>query len=213
MTKLQLTIGVAVLLLGCRQSPRPDPVKMSFFVTSVPAGNGGNMGGLAGADAHCQRLATAAGSTRTQWRAYLSAAATDSQPAVNARDRIGAGPWFDARGVQIAANLDDLHGPNNTIGPATVMFETGETPRFYPHDMMTGSNSDGTLAAGDSTCRNWTSTAGQTMLGHSDRRGGCCGDNARSWNSAHPSNGCSLAKLNETGGGGLYYCFAADTNP
>jgi hypothetical protein len=208
---LTFVLGAA-LVMGCRQSPQPDPVKMSFFVTSVPAGDGGSIGGLGGADAHCQKLAMAAGSPRAQWRAYLSAPAQDGQNAVNARDRIGAGPWFNAYGVQIAANLDELHGKNN-IGAATALFEKGVTTRFYPHDMMTGSNPDGTLAAGDSTCRNWTSTAGQTMLGHSDRRGGMGGDRAQSWNSAHPSNGCSLSKLRETGGGGLYYCFAADPNP
>lgn len=199
----------ALLVAGCRQTVPNDPVKMSFFVTSVQAGNGGNIGGLAGADAHCQKLSTAAGSTRQAWRAYLSAAPEAGRPAVNARDRIGTGPWFNVKGVQIAANLDDLHATNN-ITPATALFETAETPRFYPHDIMTGSNTDGTLAAGDSTCRNWTSTVGQTMFGHSDRRGGMGGERARSWNSAHPSNGCSLDKLKETGGSGLFYCFAAD---
>jgi len=208
---LRLLLVAVVLpgISGCRQTVPNDPAKMSFFVTSVQSGDGGNIGGLAGADAHCQRLATAAGSTRREWRAYLSAAPEDGRLAVNARDRIGAGPWSNVKGVQIAASVADLHGPNNAMGRTTALFETAETPRFFPHDIMTGSNPDGTLASGDATCRNWTSNQGQTMLGHSDRQGSCCGDRAQSWNSAHPSNGCSLTDLQATGGGGLFYCFAA----
>ena len=184
---------------------RHAPDKMSFFVTSVPAGDGGSIGGLAGADAHCQKLAEAAGSKGRTWRAYLSAAADGAQPAVNARDRIGAGPWFNARGEQIAANLDELHGPNNGIGRRTALAENGER-NLFPHDMLTGSKADGTLFPGDATCRNWTSTSGYTMLGHSDKQGGM--GTANSWNSAHQSEGCTLAALRATGGGGLFYCFA-----
>jgi hypothetical protein len=208
-----LCLGIActlILLSACHREPPNDPAKMSFFITSVQAGSGGNIGGLPGADAHCQRLAAAAGSARRQWRAYLSAAPENGQPAINARDRIGAGPWFNIKGVEVAANVADLHGAGNKLGPGVSLFETGNTPRFYPHDMMTGSNPDGTLAPGDSTCRNWTSTNGQAMLGHADRQGSCCGENARSWNSAHPAKGCSIADLRTTGGGGLFYCFAAD---
>ena len=195
-------LAASLALGGCS---RHAPDKMSFFVTSVPAGQGGSIGGLAGADAHCQRLAEAAGSKGRQWRAYLSAAAEGGTPAVNARDRIGKGPWFNSRGQQIAANLDDLHGPNNQIGRQTALAENGER-NLFPHDMLTGSKADGTLFPGDATCRNWTSTSGYTMLGHSDKQGGM-GD-AHSWNSAHPSEGCSLSALQSTGGSGLFYCFA-----
>lgn len=187
---------------------RHAPDQMSFFVTSVAAGNGGSIGGLAGADAHCQHLAEAAGSRGRHWRAYLSATGSDGQPAVNARDRIGTGPWFNSRGVQIASSLEDLHGPNNNINRTTAFIESGERVNF-PHDMLTGSNPDGTLASGDATCRNWTSTEGQTILGHSDKQG-AIGRNSNSWNSAHPSEGCSIAALGATGSGGLFYCFAID---
>ena len=189
---------------GCS---RHTPDKMSFFVTSVATGTGGNLGGLSGADAHCQRLADSAGSKGRQWRAYLSAAAEGAQPAINARDRIGKGPWFNSRGVQIAASLEDLHGSNTGVGTATVLPETGKRGPF-PHDILTGSNPDGTLADGDMTCRNWTSTTGYAMFGHSDRQGGR--GNAHSWNSAHQSEGCTTAAFRETGGSGLFYCFAID---
>jgi hypothetical protein len=201
------TISFGVLaVLSVAACDRHKPDTMSFFVTSVPAGDGGNIGGLEGADAHCQKLAEAAGSKGRQWRAYLSAAAEGDRPAVNARDRIGKGPWFNSRGVQIAANLDELHSANNGIGTMTALIETGQRANF-PHDMMTGSNADGTLAAGDATCQNWRSTDGQTIFGHSDRVGGR-GRDSTSWNSAHPSEGCSVAAMRETGGSGLFYCFA-----
>jgi hypothetical protein len=198
---LTITLILATLA-GCDRS---QPDKMTFFVSSVPAGTGGNIGGLVGADAHCQRLADSAGSKGKTWRAYLSAAAEGAQPAINARDRIGNGPWFNLRGVQVAANLEDLHGPNNQIGFQTALTEKGDRGRF-PHDMLTGSNADGTLADGDATCRNWTSTTGYVVLGHSDRQGGR-GD-ASSWNSAHLSEGCTAQAFRETGGNGLFYCFA-----
>jgi hypothetical protein len=195
-------VVVSLALCGCS---RHTPDKMSFFVTSVAAGQGGSIGGLAGADAHCQRLAEAAGSNGRQWHAYLSAAAEGGQPPVHARDRIGTGPWFNSRGVQIAANLDELHGPNNQIGRRTALAENGER-NLFPHDMLTGSKADGMLFPGDATCRNWTSTSGYTMLGHSDKQGVM--GNADSWNSAHQSEGCTLAALRATGGSGLFYCFA-----
>jgi hypothetical protein len=195
-------LGIATVA-GCE---RRQPDVMTFFVTSVPAGDGGSIGGLAGADAHCQKLAEAAGSKGRQWRAYLSAAAEGGQPAINARDRIGKGPWHNSRGVQVAASLDELHGAASQIGRTTALVETAKRANF-PHDMLTGSNADGTLASGDATCRNWRSTEGQTILGHSDRAGGRGRDSA-SWNSAHPSEGCTLAALKSTGGSGLYYCFA-----
>jgi len=195
---------VLVSLAGCGRS---QPEKMSFFVTSVATGEGGNLGGLGGADLHCQRLAEAAGSKGRQWRAYLSANAEGGQPAINARDRIGNGPWFNSRGIQIAANLEELHAPKNSVGTMTVLPESGERVQF-PHDILTGSNPDGTLAEGDMTCRNWRSTTGYAMFGHSDRQGGR--GNASSWNSAHQSEGCTTAAFRETGGSGLFYCFAID---
>ena len=201
-----LAIVVATFCFaGCDRS---QPGKMSFFVTSTPAGAGGAIGGLAGADAHCQRLAEAAGSRGRTWRAYLSAAAGDGQPAINARDRIGHGPWFNSRGVKVAESLEDLHSAQNNIGRNTALVESGQRVSF-PHDMMTGSNADGTLASGDATCRNWTSTQGQTIFGHSDRQGGI-GRDSNSWNSAHPSEGCTAEAFRSTGGNGLFYCFAVD---
>jgi hypothetical protein len=178
----------------------------TFFITSVPAGDGGSFGGLAGADAHCQRLAEAAGAGGREWRAYLSAAADDGVAAVNARDRIGRGPWHNARGVLIASSLDDLHGPNNQINLNTARHENGASARGA-HDILTGSNPDGTLADGDATCRNWTSTTGKAMVGHSDKHGP--GPTGTSWNSAHLSDGCSPEELQQSNGVGRFYCFAA----
>ena len=208
MTLGSLSIGcvLALSFAGCN---RHVPDKMSFFVTSVPAGSGGTIRGLAGADANCQRLAESAGASGKTWRAYLSAPATDSAAPVHARDRIGRGPWFNSRGVQIAASLEDLHGAGNQIGRNTALIETGEAVRFLPHDMLTGSNKDGTLADGDSTCRGWKSTVGFAVLGHSDKVGSV-GQDSNSWNSAHLSKGCTAEAFRETGGNGLYYCFAVD---
>jgi hypothetical protein len=188
---------------------------MSFFITSVGGGDGANLGGLAGADAHCQMLASAAGAGNRTWHAYLSAAAAGSQPAVNARDRIGRGPWYNAKGVKVADSVADLHSDNNMLGKENSLNEKGgvvngrgDTPNT--HDMLTGSNMDGTLATGaaDTTCGNWTSNAstGSALLGHFDKQGG--GQNPNSWNSAHASSGCSQPNLVATGGAGLYYCFA-----
>jgi hypothetical protein len=182
---------------------------MSFFVTSVAIGDGGNLGGLAGADAHCQALASAAGSAKQEWRAYLSAAAENGAPAVNARDRIGAGPWINVKGVEIAANLADLHGPANHITGRTALDERGGLIGAGVHDILTGSNEDGTLADDDATCHNWTSTTGHAMVGHSNRVGSLGGDRAKSWNSAHLTDGCSVPELQKLGSGALLYCFAA----
>lgn len=146
--------------------------RMSFFVTSTRTGDGGNIGGLEGADAHCRTLAAAAGSPTREWYAYLSAAADGGRPAVNARDRIGQGPWFNAKGVRVAANLNDLHGPGNQLGGRTSLDEHGNFVLSHVHDILTGSNPDGTLADGDSTCQNWTSTEGKAMVGHSNKVGG-----------------------------------------
>jgi hypothetical protein len=184
--------------------------EMSFFVTSVPTGNGGNVGGLAGADAHCQALAAAAGSPKKLWRAYLSASAESGRAAVNARDRIGDGPWFNAKGVQIAKNVGDLHSSGNRLGGRTSLDERGNFILANMHDILTGSNPDGTLADGDSTCRNWTSVNGHAVVGHNNKVGSIGGDRAGSWNSAHLSEGCTVAALQKLGSGGLLYCFAVE---
>jgi hypothetical protein len=197
-----------VALCGCGADQPPyDRSQLSFFVTSVAAGTGGNIGGLVGADAHCQRLAAAVGSKRT-WRAYLSAADGSGQP-VHARNRIGDGPWTNANGEPVAKSLDDLHGSPGPPQQALSYHENGKRVGL-PHDIMTGSNLDGTLAEGDLTCRNWTSTAGKTMLGHSNRIGSCCGNRNTSWNSAHESQGCSSGGLASMGGASYFYCFAID---
>ena len=184
---------------------------MSFFITSVNPGKGADLGGLAGADAHCAALAKDAGAGNRQWRAYLSTTGADGKPGVNAKDRIGTGPWFNAKGVQVAASVADLHADTNKLSKENSLTEKGEvvngrgdTPN--KHDVLTGSNLDGT--ASTATCNNWTSSAdGSANVGHHDRQGG--GANPTSWNFAHPSKGCSLDNLKGTGGDGLYYCFAA----
>ena len=181
---------------------------LSFFITSVGSGDGANLGGLAGADAQCQKLATAAGSTGKTWRAYLST----SQPAVNARDRIGRGPWQNVKGVVVAQNVDDLHSDNNKLSKENSITEKGatvngrgDTPNT--HDILTGSGLDGRLPMGATNCNNWTgNAAGAVNVGHHDRGGG--GQNPNSWNAAHATNGCSQANLVATGGAGLFYCFA-----
>ncbi len=189
---------------------------MSFFITSAGPGDGANLGGLEGADRHCQLLAEAAGAGDRTWRAYLSTMASGSNAAVNARDRIGTGPWYNAKGVLVAQNVEDLHSENNKLGKETSLTENGEMvngrgddPNM--HDILTGSQPDGTAFSGedDKTCSNWTSNGeGSAQVGHHDRQGG--GDNPTSWNSAHGSRGCSQSDLQGTGGNGLFYCFAAD---
>jgi hypothetical protein len=203
-----LFIVVAAFAVGVAQN-----AQMSFFITSVGSGDGANLGGLAGADKHCQTLAAAAGAGAKQWRAYLSATGT---PPVHARDRIGRGPWTNAKGVVVATSVADLHSENNKLGKegsltekGTMVNGRGDTPNT--HDILTGSNMDGTLATGDkdTTCANWTSNAaGSAMMGHHDKQGG--GANPNSWNSAHASGGCSQAALVKTGGAGLFYCFASN---
>jgi hypothetical protein len=174
---------------------------MNFFVTSVATGDGGNLGGRTGADAHCQMLATAAGSRKQQWHAYLSTTADAGHAAVNARDRIGHGPWFNSKGTQVAANLEDLHGPGNRLGGRNSLDEHGNLVLAHVHDKLKGSNSDGTAPPGDATCGNWTSTEGRAMVGHSNKVGGIGGDRARSWNSAHLSEGCSLLRFRSSEAG------------
>jgi hypothetical protein len=201
------------------QQSRPS-ANMSFFVTSVGSGNGADLGGLAGADRHCQALAQAVGAGNKRWRAYLSAAAMAGQPAVNARDRIGRGPWRNAKGEVIANDLVELHGPNKLTKQTaltekgTVVNGRGDTPNM--HDILTGSQEDGTLfpapAGENRTCGNWTMSGadGATIVGHSDRIGLRDDAPSKSWNSSHPTRGCSQAGLVSTGGAGLFYCFAAN---
>ena len=195
---------------ACHRAPPLNPGAMSFFITSVGSGDGGNLGGIEGADAHCQQLAAAAGADARQWRAYLSAPATASHPAVNARDRIGQGPWFNARGAQVAANLRDLHSEANVLGWKQSLTEHGAQVDSNIHDILTGSDSEGRALPGtaDTNCKNWTSNSatGSTMLGHHDRTGG----GNTSWNAAHASRGCGQQNLVATGGAGLFYCFAAN---
>jgi hypothetical protein len=194
----------------------------SFFLTSNGPGKGGDLGGIAGADRHCQSLAQAAGAGGKTWRAYLSTQAADGQPAVNAKDRIGKGPWQNSKGVVVAKDVADLHSANNNLTKQTALSEKGEvingrgdTPNR--HDALTGSQPDGSaFAAGDDrTCKNWTSsTQGAAMVGHSDRIGLRDDDASKSWNSSHssrgPDGGCSQNDLKSTGGDGLFYCFAAN---
>jgi hypothetical protein len=198
-------------------SPANTPVQsMSFFITSVGSGDGANLGGLAGADRHCAQLAEAAGVMGKTWHAYLSQQAKGGLPAINARDRIGAGPWMNAKGVVVATSVDDLHSDNNKLSKENSLSERGavvngrgDTPNM--HDILTGAGLDGRVASSsdDSTCNNWTSNdAGAATLGHHDRQGG--GANPTSWNSAHASRGCSQANLQATGGNGLFYCFAVN---
>ncbi len=192
---------------------------MTFFITSNGPGNGGDLGGLDGADRHCQTLAQAAGAGGKTWRAYLS---TQGAGAVNARDRIGRGPWQNAKGAVIAKDVADLHSANNAINKQNALSEKGEpingrgdTPNR--HDILTGSQPDGTAFAGaeDRTCGNWTkSGAGAAMVGHHDRMGLNEEPPAKSWNSSHPSRGpgggCAQSDLRGTGGDGLFYCFATN---
>jgi hypothetical protein len=214
-------LAVAASLAVLVQPAGAQPAATSFFVTSVGIGNGANLGGLAGADNHCQTLAQAAGAGAKVWRAYLSTQAAEGQPAVNARDRIGKGPWQNSKGVVIAKDVAELHGANN-LTKQTALTEKGDvnngrgdTPNR--HDMLTGSQPDGTAfpAGDDRTCKNWTSSAqGSAMLGHADRMGLRDDEASHSWNSSHPSRGteggCSQADLRSTGGDGLFYCFAAN---
>src|SRR5215510_696217 len=184
---LAVIAGVASLRVDAQQN------QMSFFITSAGPGNGANLGGLAGADKHCQTLAAAAGAGNRTWRAYLSAAAANGQPAVNAKDRIGKGPWTNVKGVVVAKSVADLHSDTNNLNKETALTEkgggingVGDQPN--QHDILTGSQADGTLQMGDAPCGNWTSAeAGGAMLGHVDRRGG--GAAATSWNAAHMSKG------------------------
>jgi len=206
---------------GARGGAPAPPMPMSFFVTSTPKGDGANLGGLAGADAYCTQLATAAGRGGVTWHAYLSQEAKNGMPAINARDRIGSGPWYNQKGQMVARDLGALHGDTidqarvgNALGKQLSLTEkggivngVGDMPN--QHDMLTGSRADGTAYSDgmDHTCNNWTSNAmGTAQLGHVDKQGG----GNSSWNSSHPSAGCSQDALVRTGGAGLFYCFAVN---
>jgi len=212
-TKLALIASVALATVTVTASAQQG--QMTFFISSVGSGNGGNLGGLDGADALCLRLAKAAGASATTWRAYLSNTGAKS---VNARDRIGRGPWQNAKGEIVAKTLDELHGKNN-LSKQTSLNEKGEVvngrgDKPNMHDILTGSDSDGRAVGSgdkDTTCNNWTSSdAGSAIVGHHDRQGLNDSPPMLSWNSSHPSKGCSQQALVGIGGAGLIYCFAAN---
>jgi hypothetical protein len=216
-THYSLLATATVLLLGAasaaqaQQGP-PQAPNMSFFVTSTPIGKGGDLGGLEGADAHSQQLAATVGAGNKTWHAYLSTAETPQAKGVNARDRIGNGPWQNSKGVVVAQNVQDLHSANNKLNRENSLNERGQIISGFGydpnwHDALTGSQPDGTAFAGNMnmTCNNWRSSQyGKAELGHIDRTGGA----NNSWNSVHQSRGCSQPDLIATGGNGLFYCFA-----
>lgn len=215
-----LAATLAAALVGCTSMP-PGPKDMTFFVTSIGPGKGGDLGGLDGADGHCQSLAKAAGAGDRSWHAYLSTQAPklNDPNFVNARDRIGTGPWQNAQGVVIARNVDELHSADNKLDKQSALDEQGRpvhgrTEKPNKHDILTGSRPDGTAFPGapfpDMTCGNWTRSGpdGAAMTGHHDRVGPIESPWASSWNSAHPTLGCSQEKVRPTGGDGLFYCFA-----
>jgi hypothetical protein len=217
-----ISAGVAAVALFAAVPASAQSADMTFFLTSNGPGNGANLGGLEGADKHCQTLAQAAGAGAKTWHAYLSTQAADGRPAVNARDRIGKGPWRNAKGVVIAKDVADLHSANNNLTKETDLTEKGEVSNGIGdkpnrHDVLTGSQPDGTAFGPepDRTCKNWTSsTQGAAMVGHADRKGLRDDDASHSWNSSHPSRGpdggCSQNDLRSTGGDGLLYCFAVN---
>jgi hypothetical protein len=216
----KLTVAATATLLsacaGTMNQTSASTTPMTFFLTSTGSGKGADLGGLAGADRHCQELAQAAGTSGLTWHAYLSATAPAGAAAVNARDRIGRGPWRNSKGVVIAQSVDDLHSASNNLNKQTALTEKGETVpgRGDPvnqHDILTGSSPDGRAMAGDTdtTCRNWSSSGeGAAILGHHDRQGLRDDEPSKSWNSSHPSRGCSQENLRGTGGAGYFYCFA-----
>jgi hypothetical protein len=217
--RFALATSVALASLVGTTPAQTQQSAMSFFVTSVGSGKGADLGGLEGADRHCQMLAQQAGASAKTWHAYLS---TQGSNAVNARDRIGKGPWQNAKGDVIAKSVDELHSAGNNLTKQTALTEKGtvvngrgDTPNM--HDILTGSSPDGRSIAGDAdmTCGNWTKSGqGSAMVGHSDRQGLRDDDASKSWNSSHPSRGpgggCSQEDLKSTGGNGLYYCFATN---
>lgn len=214
----------ALTLVSCStmQSPQASVGKeMTFFITSVGTGKGADLGGIEGADQHCQSLAKAAGAGNRTWRAYLSTqgSALNDPKVVHARDRIGTGPWHNAKGVQIASSVEELHSAKNNVNKETAIDEKGQpvndrTMKPSKHDILTGSREDGTAFPGapfaDMTCGNWTKSGadGAAMTGHFDRAGPIDHAWATSWNSSHPTRGCGQEQVRPTGGDGLFYCFA-----
>jgi hypothetical protein len=215
MVKIALATSVALAALSTTAGLQAQQSAMTFFISSAGSGNGGNLGGLEGADAICQKLAQAAGAGNKTWRAYLS---TTGAKSVNARDRIGRGPWQNAKGEIVARTLDDLHSDKNNLNKQTALTEAGQVvngrgDKPNMHDILTGSSSDGRAMPGDgdTTCGNWTSAdSGSAIVGHHDRQGLNTSPPMLSWNSSHPTKGCSQPALVSTGGAGLIYCFASN---
>ena len=215
---LPLLAAVASTGLGSTATVQAQQAAMSFFVSSVGKGNGADLGGLAGADAHCQALAQAAGSTNTNWRAYLSTTEPGGTAGVNARERVGKGPWQNAKGAVVAKSVEDLHSASANITKQTALTEKGEVvsgrgDAVNMHDILTGSDPQGmySTAGGDTTCGNWTKSGeGSAIVGHHDRAGLKDTRHMNSWNSSHGSRGCSQDLLKASGGAGLIYCFAAN---
>ncbi|MGD2067505.1 MAG: hypothetical protein PVI57_02375 [Gemmatimonadota bacterium] len=214
MTRLMvsaLALALAPPMLATPVAAQEEP--MTFFITSTGSGDGADLGGLEGADAHCASLAAAVGSEGIEWHAYLSTTDTPGAPSVDARDRIGPGPWYNAEGVRVARDVEDLHSEDAALGKETSLNERGEVVNGRGddpnrHDILTGSRLDGTAfdPGEDTTCSNWTSDGeGSARVGHHDRTGG--GEHPTSWNSAHGSRGCSQENLRSSGGDGLFYCF------
>jgi hypothetical protein len=213
------TIAIMAVMAAVSSAPlSAQASNMSFFITSAGPGDGANLDGLAGADQHCRDLAYAVGFGDLTWRAYLSTVSMGGQAAVNARDRIGDGPWYNHAGEMVASNVAELHSDGANLTKESILTEngsmvngSGDSPNM--HDILTGSNMDGTVNTdeGHDACSNWTSNGeGSAAVGHHDRQGG--GQNPTSWNSAHGSRGCSQENLQGTGGNGFFYCFAIDAN-
>jgi hypothetical protein len=219
-TRVSVLASAAIMALGVTSGAQAQQAQqapnMTFFVTSAGPGKGADLGGLAGADAQCQRLATTVGAGNKTWHAYLSTNAAAQGGPVNARDRIGKGPWQNSKGTVVATSVDDLHSDNNKLNSANSLTERGTTVAGFGytpnyHDMLTGSTMEGRAWPGNMnlTCNNWTSSAaGSAMLGHVDRKGGADTIYQHSWNAAHMSRSCSQDDLRATGGNGLFYCFA-----
>jgi len=221
MIRIRIFLSAAAALALClplAATAQADAASMSFFVTSAGPGDGANLGGLDGADAHCGKLAAAAGSAKTSWRAYLSTTEPKGEAGINARDRIGKGPWQNVNGIVIAASVEELHSDANKLTKETALTEKGEVVKGRgddpnEHDILTGSDPMGlySTAGGDTTCANWTSNGeGSAIVGHHDRIGLKATRHMMSWNSSHGSRGCSQDNLKSTGGAGLFFCFAAE---
>jgi hypothetical protein len=218
----KITVQVfAVAALGAvslTAAVQAQQAAMSFFVTSAGKGDGANLGGLEGADAHCAALAKAAGSTKTSWKAYLSTTAPGGDAGVNARERVGKGPWQNAKGIVVAKSVDELHSDATNVTKDTALTEKGEVvsgrgDAVNMHDILTGSDPSGlySTAGGDTNCGNWTKNGeGSAIVGHHDRAGLKDTRHMKSWNSSHGSRGCGQDALKGTGGAGLFYCFATD---